>query len=109
MPLIPEHAAERIEEAGRLIRLMRKRARPDRHIYLDSIGVLPEHRGRGIATSLLEIGFAWADARGLPISLDTLDDGNVAFYQRRGFEVVATEPVVGSDLTVTSMRRRYRP
>jgi GNAT superfamily N-acetyltransferase len=101
----PEHAAERIEEADRLIQLMRKRARPDRHIYLDSIGVLPDHRGKGIATRLLEVGFVWADAEGLPISLDTLDDGNVAFYERRGFEVVASESVVGAILTVTSMRR----
>lgn len=104
-PTIPEHAVKRLEEADRLIQLMRRRARPDRHIYLDSIGVLPEHRRHGVATQLLGVGFAWADELGLPVSLDTLDPSNVTFYEHRGFHVVATEPVVGADLTVTSMRR----
>jgi GNAT superfamily N-acetyltransferase len=69
------------------------------------MGVLPDHRRRGNATGLLGAGFAWADARALTCSLETLDPDNVAFYRRRGFEVVAAEPVAGSDLTVTSMRR----
>ena len=67
--------------------------------------MLPHHRRQGIATQLLEAGFAWADERGLPLSLDTLDPNNVTFYEKRGFEVLATEPVSGSDLTVASMRR----
>ncbi len=105
LPPIPEHAVPRIQEADRLIQLMRRRARPDRHVYLDSIGVLPTHRRRGIATALLEGVVAWADDKGLPVSLDTLDPGNVAFYGRLGFEIVATETVADSGLTVTSMRR----
>jgi GNAT superfamily N-acetyltransferase len=108
-PVFPEHAEARLRECDRLIRLMRRRARPDRHVYLDSIGVLPDHRRYGIATLLLEAGVAWADARALPVSLDTLDDGSVAFYRRRGFDIVAAEPVAGSDLTVTSMRRPPHP
>ena len=104
-PLVPEHATARVDEINGLLHLMRRRTRPDRHLYLDSMGVLPDHRRRGNATSLLGAGFAWADARALPCSLDTLDPDNIAFYRRRGFEVVAAEPLVGSGLTVTSMRR----
>ena len=70
-PSIPEHAAERLEEADRLIKLMRRRARPDRHVYLDSIGVLPEHRRHGVATRLLDVAFSHpislvVNARGVP-------------------------------------------
>jgi GNAT superfamily N-acetyltransferase len=104
-PLVPDHAATRVDEVSGLLHHMRRQARPDRHVYLDSMGVLPDHRRRGNATGLLEAGFAWADAEALPCSLDTLDPNNVAFYRRRGFEVVAAEPVAGSDLTITSMRR----
>jgi ribosomal protein S18 acetylase RimI-like enzyme len=107
-PIFPGDAEVRLRECDRLLRLMRRRARPDHHVYLDSIGVLPDHRRRGIATQLLEAGAAWADTRGLPVSLDTLDPSNVSFYRRRGFEIVASEPVVGADLTVTSMRRSPR-
>lgn len=104
-PIVPEHAVARVREVSRLLHLMRRRARPDRHVYLDSMGVLPDHRRRGNATALLDAGLTWADARDLPCSLDTLDPYNVAFYRRRGFDVVATQRLVGSDLTVTSMRR----
>jgi GNAT superfamily N-acetyltransferase len=102
---VPKHAAARVDEVARLLQLMRRQARPDRHVYLDSIGVLPDHRRRGYAMGLLGSGFGWANALALPCSLDTLDPDNVAFYLRRGFEVVATQPVAGSGLTITSMRR----
>jgi GNAT superfamily N-acetyltransferase len=104
-PLVPEHAAVRVDEVSRLLRLMRRQARPDHHVYLDGIGVLPDHRRRGRATGLLEAGLAWADVLALPCSLDTLDPDNVAFYRNLGFEVVAAEPLEGSGLTITSMRR----
>ncbi|HEY6634302.1 MAG TPA: GNAT family N-acetyltransferase [Acidimicrobiia bacterium] len=103
--LVPGHAAARVDEVARLLRLMRRQARPDRHVYLDSIGVLPEHRRRGNATGLMGAGLDWADALALPCSLETLNPDNVAFYRRQGFEVVATEPLEGSGLTITSMRR----
>ena len=102
---LPEHAAARVEEFDKLLRLMRKQARPDHHLYLDSIGVLRDHRHRGIASALVESGLARADVRGLPCSLDTLDSSNIDFYRRRGFKVVASEPLADSGLTLTSMRR----
>lgn len=104
-PIVPEHVVTRVDEVSKLLHLMRRKARPDRHVYLDSMGVLPDHRRRGNATALLNAGLAWADARALPCSLDTLDPDNVDFYRRRGFEVVATEPLGRSGLIVTSMRR----
>ncbi len=104
-PILPEHAAARVEEFDRMLQRMRRLARPDHHVYLDTIGVLPDHRRGGVATALLRAGFTWADNLGLPCSLDTLDPDNAAFYRRRGFDVVASESLTGSDLTLTSMRR----
>jgi GNAT superfamily N-acetyltransferase len=101
-------AAVRAERFAAVIRELRVRARPDRHAYLDSIGVLPAHRGRGIATQLLEVGHAWADALGLPCSLETLKAENVEFYERRGYRIVATAPLPDSDFIVTAMRRWVR-
>lgn len=104
-PFVPDHATARVEEFDMLLKRVRRLARPDRHVYLDTIGVLPNRRRQGVATELLEAGFTWADDLGLPCSLDTLDPENVAFYRRRGFDVLASEPLPGSDLTITSMRR----
>lgn len=85
---------------------LRAIARPDRHVYLDEIGVLPAHRRRGIATQLLEVRHHWADELGLPVSLDTDTDANVAFYERRGYQVIARERRTDTDGTLVAMRRR---
>jgi ribosomal protein S18 acetylase RimI-like enzyme len=108
-PILSEHAATRREELNKVLQRMRRLTRPDHHLYLDAIGVLPDHRRRGVATGLLGAGVAWADSRDLPCSLDTLDQDNAVFYRRRGFQVVASEPLAGSDLTFTAMRRWPQP
>jgi GNAT superfamily N-acetyltransferase len=103
--VFPAHAADRVERYAAVIRQLRERARPDRHAYLDSMGVLPNQRRRGVASRLLEAGHRWADAAGLPCALDTGTARNVAFYRHRGYEVVAELEVPGSGLTVSAMRR----
>jgi GNAT superfamily N-acetyltransferase len=69
------------------------------------MAVLPGYRRHGIASALLEAGHGWADAARLPCALDTESPGNVAFYQRRGYQVIAESSVPGSDLRITAMRR----
>ena len=101
----PSHASARLERYATAIRLLRERARPDEHAYLDSIAVLPEFRRRGIASSLLDTGHAWADGEELPCALETETASNVAFYSQRGYVVVAEHVLPGSGLTITSMRR----
>jgi len=109
LPVVfPAHAADRVERYAAVIRQLRERARPDRHAYLDTMAVLPEHRRRGIASHLLEAGHAWADDAGLPCALDTETPSNVAFYRRRGYQVVAELRVPDSDMTISAMRRRVR-
>jgi GNAT superfamily N-acetyltransferase len=101
----PVHAMGRVESYAAVIRQLRERVRPDEHAYLDTIVVLPAHRGHGIATRLLEVGHAWADELRLPCALETATSRNVAFYRHRGYEVEADSPVPDSDLRITAMRR----
>jgi GNAT superfamily N-acetyltransferase len=103
--LLGADGAGRAETFAAAMQELRTLARPDRHAYLDTVGVAPEYRGKGFATVLLEAGHAWADAAGLPCALDTLTDENVAFYRRRGYRVVGTIDVPGSSLRTTAMRR----
>ncbi len=103
--VFPPHATDRAERYATVIRQLRECARPDRHTYLDSMAVLPGYRRQGIASALLEAGHRWADAARLPCALDTESPGNVDFYQRRGYQVIAELPVPGSNLRITAMRR----
>lgn len=96
---------ERVRRVREVVQRLRVMARPDPHVYLDEIGVVPEHRRRGIAGALLEAGHAWADDLGLPCALDAWTDENVAFYRGRGYTVIASERFPESDLTITTMRR----
>jgi GNAT superfamily N-acetyltransferase len=96
---------ERIGRVREVMQRLRARARPDRHVYLDEVGVVPERQRQGIATALLDAGHDWADGLGLPCALDADVDANVAFYRGRGYEVIARERVPESELTITAMRR----
>ncbi|WP_205698706.1 N-acetyltransferase [Conexibacter sp. SYSU D00693] len=58
---------------------------PGRHLYLSTLGVCPEHRGRGLGSALLEPGCARADAQGLPAYLESSNPRNLSLYRRLGF------------------------
>ena len=103
---LPPEVVEPLERFGAAVQRLRAVARPDRHVYLDMLGVLPAHRRRGIATALLQAGHAWADSLGLPVALDTDTDENVAFYERRGYVVIARERLPDTDRDLVAMRRR---
>ena len=60
------------------------------HLRLDFFGVQPEAQGAGIGSRLIEHGHLRADAAGLPCYLETFTERNVAYYGRRGWDVVAT-------------------
>ena len=53
------------------------------------VGTVPEYRGRGVATGLLEKAKEVADSEGNALVLQTLaSDGVLGFYVERGFEVM---------------------
>ena len=58
------------------------------HWYLFLIGVAPEHQGKGIGLALLQPMLEKCDIERLPIYVDTGNNENVSFYQRRGFEII---------------------
>lgn len=104
--LLPPDVVDALERYEATMQRLRALARPDAHVYLDMIGVLPKHRRQGIATALMEAGHAWADDLGLPVALDTDTEENVAFYARRGYEVMARERLPDSGGELVAMRRR---
>lgn len=58
------------------------------HFYLFGIGVLPEARGRGLASSMLTEVLSRCDAQGLPAYLESSNPVNVPLYERHGFSVI---------------------
>jgi predicted N-acetyltransferase YhbS len=56
--------------------------------HLDSVGVDPQFRGRGIGGALIEFGLAKAKAAGDAACLETGNPRNVGYYERFGFRTV---------------------
>ena len=103
--LLPGEVVDALERFDATMQRLRAISRPFEHVYLDMIGVLPLHRRKGIATALLEAGHTWADDLGLPVALDTDTEENVAFYARRGYEVMARERLPDTGGELVAMRR----
>ena len=72
--------------------LVRLRPKGD-HWYLDTIATHPDHMRQGLGGRLLDHDLAQLDAIGASAALDTHGTDNVAFYERRGFRVTATERI----------------
>lgn len=77
---------------------------PGPHWYLLALGTRPELQGTGLGSALVDAGASKADAAGLPCYLETGTESNVAFYTKRGFEVIAKEDVLG--VTLWGMLRK---
>lgn len=75
------------------------------HWYLAILGTEPDRQGRGHASSLLAGVLARCDAEGWPARLNTATEANLAFYGRRGFEVIGESVVAGGGPRVWGMRR----
>ena len=74
------------------------------HLRLDFFGVLPAAQGAGIGSRLIEHGHRAADAAALPCYLETFTEANVAYYGRRGWDVIATYRVA-DDVPVYALMR----
>lgn len=81
---------------------------PGSHFYLWAIGVDPEYQGMGIGKTLIKPGLDQADEQGVPIYLETLNEKNVLYYQKLGFDLIRTESVPGFDLKFWCMVRPPR-
>jgi len=57
------------------------------HWYLEVLGTEPELQGQGIGTALMRPILDTCDWTGAPAYLETAKEGNIPFYERRGFRV----------------------
>lgn len=73
--------------------------------YLGVLGVDPGSQRRGLGVRLMKPILDRADEQGLPVSLETMREGNVAYYRRHGFEVAATLALPAGGPTCWVMRR----
>jgi len=74
-----------------------KRIAPGHHWYLWGLGVEPVCQGQGIGSMLIQPVLERADAGGLPCYLETMNERNVPFYQKHGFNVMDEGEVSSSD------------
>ncbi len=75
------------------------------HWYLWVLGVDPSYQGQGIGGKLIEPVLARSDEEGVPCYLEAMTERNVAFYKKRGFEVVSEGEVLGQRVRVWMMLR----
>jgi len=80
---------------------------PGPHLYLSSMAVAAEARGRGVASLLVRPFLALADESSLPAYTETVNPSNVGLYEHFGFTVLQTVEVP-DPLTIWSLLRRPR-
>lgn len=70
-----------------LRRLRNETLRGRRHFLLENLATHPDHRGKGLASQLVEWSFTLADEQQVLVYLDTANDNPAArLYRKLGFE-----------------------
>jgi ribosomal protein S18 acetylase RimI-like enzyme len=69
------------------------------HWYLMTVGTRTARQGQGLGSALVEMGMSYADDAGVPCYLETGTDSNIAFYRKRGFEIIGQADCYGYTLT----------
>jgi ribosomal protein S18 acetylase RimI-like enzyme len=69
------------------------------HWYLMTVGTRTASQGQGLGSTLVEMGTSRADDAGVPCYLETGTASNIAFYRKRGFEVIGQADCFGHTLT----------
>lgn len=85
---------------------VRKKLAPDYYWYLEFIGIVPQFRGKGYASSLVKPILDRLDMEQLPCYLETENEKNLPIYQHYGFEVIEKTAIPGTKLTLCAMLRK---
>ena len=88
-----------------LEKLMEANAPKDPRYYLFVIAVRQTHHGQGVGGRLLDPVLARCDEEGMPAYLENTKEGNLGFYQSRGFTVVNEERAAPDAPPMWFMRR----
>jgi GNAT superfamily N-acetyltransferase len=85
--------APALERFDRYEAAQKKHLVSEPHHYLVAIGVHPDFQGKGYGGQLLQaaIDMAESDVDSMGIGLDTGSESNQKFYEKFGFDLVATE------------------
>lgn len=68
--------------------------------YVNVLAAYPEHRGKGLGTELLRLAESIANecgCSGLSLNVSDANDGGRRLYERVGFKVTGTRPIVKND------------
>lgn len=84
---------------------LQMRYAPGPHMYLSSIGIATEARGRGVASRQIRPFLALADGCSLPIYTKTVEASNVPIYEHFHFRIMQPVSAPGSELTIWSLLR----
>jgi ribosomal protein S18 acetylase RimI-like enzyme len=93
--------ARHASDLARRGRILQRLLAPIRRqvLYVSALAVLPDHRGRGIGTALIQRVLAGAERLGLGVALDAGVEDEVALglYERLGFQRVDTRRTTQAD------------
>ncbi|WP_159793003.1 GNAT family N-acetyltransferase [Puerhibacterium puerhi] len=105
-PATQERVAELHGDRLRALAALELPAPPERSWSLATLGVHPDHRGRGLGTAVAAAGLDMIDSTtgGAAVSLETSDERNVRLYERLGFTVTGRTAIDGGP-DVCSMTR----
>jgi GNAT superfamily N-acetyltransferase len=84
---------ERLEGLREADALLRTLVPEGDHWYLDTLATEPGRMRQGLGGRLLDYDLDWLDGAGATAALDTHGADNVSFYERHGFELVASSEV----------------
>ncbi|MGA2529725.1 MAG: GNAT family N-acetyltransferase [Acidimicrobiales bacterium] len=95
--------------ALRLVQLVEPRHPKTPHFYLGGLGTDPEWQHRGLGSAVLVPVLERCDRESKPAYLEVSVESNIAFYSRRGFEVIGDVAVPDTSVHLWLMWRDPRP
>lgn len=78
---------------SQIVEFMSEKAQPlipEKSWYLSILGVMPRFQGQGLGASLVSPILHKTDALGIPTYLETFTPRNMTFYQRLGYQAIAS-------------------
>ncbi|HEY94999.1 MAG TPA: GNAT family N-acetyltransferase [Dehalococcoidia bacterium] len=99
------HGVYKMKAVGDHIDSVKERLAPARHMFLQTLGVDPNHQGKGYAGKLLKPMLARLDEEKIPCYLETLDEKNVRLYEHFGFKPLDESVIPGTPLKSWAMLR----